>query len=216
MESSATNALARLDRIPIWPYRRNLLWVVGAGYFFAFFDIVTIGYAIPEISKQFGVSTEAASVAVTSSLIGYIFGAYADSTIADVWGRRISLAISVGLFTLGTLVAAFSTNLTFLVVWRFVAGLGIGAEIASVTSYMGEISPARLRGRYTSWATTFAYAGFSVVPIVAYFLVPAYSWGWRLLFVIGALGGLTILFMRRLPRCSLGHGGGADRPGDAV
>jgi putative MFS transporter len=34
--------LARLDRIPVWPYERKLLWVVGAGYFFAFFDIVTI------------------------------------------------------------------------------------------------------------------------------------------------------------------------------
>jgi putative MFS transporter len=133
MEASATNALARLDRIPVWPYRRSLLWVVGAGYFFAFFDIVTIGYAIPVISKQFGISTEAVSLAVTSSLIGYIVGAYADSTIADIWGRRVSLAISVGLFTLGTLVAAFSTNLTFLVIWRFVAGLGIGAEIACVT-----------------------------------------------------------------------------------
>jgi MFS transporter, putative metabolite:H+ symporter len=210
MDTSASNALARLDRIPIWPYKRSLLWVVGAGYFFAFFDIVTIGYAIPVISKQFGVSTEAVSVAVTSSLIGYIIGAYADSTIADIWGRRVSLAISVGLFTLGTLVAAFSPSVTFLVIWRFVAGLGIGAEIAFVTSYMGEISPARLRGRYTSWATTFAYAGFSVVPVIACFLVPAYPWGWRLLFVIGALGGLTILFMRRnleeTPRWLLAHG----------
>ncbi len=206
----AVNALARLDRIPIWPYSRSLLWIVGAGYFFAFFDIVTIGFALPVISKQFGVSTEAAAAAVTSSLIGYIFGAYADSTISDIWGRRISLAISVGLFTLGTLVAAFSQNLAFLVVWRFIAGLGIGAEIASVTSYMGELSPAPLRGRYTSWATTLAYLGFSVVPIVAYFLVPAYPWGWRLLFVIGALGGLTILFMRRglkeTPRWLLAHG----------
>lgn len=194
---SAVHPLARLDRIPVWPYDRSLLWIVGAGYFFAFFDIVTIGYAIPVISEQFGVSTAAVSTAVTSSLVGYIIGAYVDSTIADIWGRRVSLAISVALFTLGTLVAAFSQGLTWLVVWRFIAGLGIGAEIASVTSYMGELSPAPLRGRYTSWATTFAYAGFAVVPIISYWLVPNYSWGWRALFVIGALGGLTILFMRR-------------------
>ena len=176
-ESGAGDVLARLDRIPVWPYRRSLLWIVGAGYFFAFFGIVTIGYALPVISKQLDVSTGAAATAVTSGLVGYIFGAYADSTIADIWGRRISLAISVGLFTLGTLVAAFSQSLAFLVVWRFIAGLGIGAEIASVTSYMGELSPAPLRGKYTSWATTLAYAGFSVVPIIAYFLVPAYPWG---------------------------------------
>jgi MFS transporter, putative metabolite:H+ symporter len=202
--------LARLDRIPVWPYNRSLLWIVGAGYFFAFFDIVTIGYAIPVISEQFNISRAAVSTSVTSSLVGYIIGAYADSTIADIWGRRVSLAISVALFTLGTLVAAFSQGLAWLVVWRFVAGLGIGAEIASVTSYMGELSPAPLRGRYTSWATTFAYAGFAVVPIISYWLVPNYSWGWRALFVIGALGGLTILFMRRglreTPRWLIAHG----------
>src|SRR3954454_10017227 len=149
-EEAKIHSLARLDRIPVWPYNRSLLWIIGAGYFFAFFDIVTIGYAIPVISEQFDVSRAAVSVSVTSSLVGYIIGAYADSTIADIWGRRVSLAISVALFTLGTLVAAFSQGLAWLVVWRFVAGLGIGAEIASVTSYMGELSPAPLRGRYTS------------------------------------------------------------------
>src|SRR5919199_2383939 len=196
-EGDTSHLLARLDRIPIWPYRYSLLVVIGAGYFFAFFDIVTIGYAMPVISEQFGVSTAAVSASITSSLIGYIIGAYADSTIADIWGRRLSLAISVGLFSVGTLVAAFSQNVPWLVAWRFIAGLGIGAEIAAVTTYIGELSPAPLRGRFTSWATTAAYAGFAVVPFISLWLVPNYSGGWRALFVIGALGGLTILFMRR-------------------
>src|SRR5581483_11835805 len=56
---------------------------------------------------------------------------------------------------------------------------------------------APLRGRYTSWATTAAYAGFAVVPFIARGLVPTFASGWRILFVIGALGGLTILFLRR-------------------
>ena len=81
--------------------------------------------------------------------------------------------------------------------FRFISGLGIGAEIAAVTTYISELSPARLRGRYTSWATTAAYAGFAVVPFVARVLVPNFAPGWRILFAIGALGGVTILFMRR-------------------
>jgi hypothetical protein len=48
----APGPLARLDRIPVWPYERKLLWVVGAGYFFAFFDIVTISFAAPVIATQ--------------------------------------------------------------------------------------------------------------------------------------------------------------------
>jgi putative MFS transporter len=189
--------LARLDRIPVWPYEKRLLWVVGAGYFFAFFDIVTISFALPVIAKQFHASKGAVSLSVTSSLIGYIVGALADSQIADKWGRRLSLAVSVSVFSLGTALAALSSSVTTLVIFRFISGLGIGAEIAAVTTYLGEISPAPLRGRYTSWATTAAYAGFAVVPFIARVLVPNYAAGWRILFGIGALGGVTILFMRR-------------------
>ena len=189
--------LARLDRIPVWPYERRLLWVVGAGYFFAFFDIVTISFAAPVIATQFHVSKATVTLSVTSSLIGYIIGAFADSQIADRWGRRLSLALSVGVFSLGTVLAAVSTNVTELIIFRFIAGLGIGAEIACVTTYISELAPAPLRGRYTSWATTAAYAGFAVVPFAARALVPTIASGWRILFLIGAIGGLTILFMRR-------------------
>ncbi len=189
--------LARLDRIPVWPYERKLLWIVGAGYFFAFFDIVTISFATPVIATQFHVSKQTVTYSITSSLVGYIIGAFADGAIADKWGRRLSLALSVAVFSLGTILAAVSTNVTELIVFRFIAGLGIGAEIAAVTTYMSELSPARLRGRYTSLATTMAYAGFAVVPFVARGLVPTFASGWRVLFAIGALGGLTILVMRR-------------------
>jgi hypothetical protein len=127
--------LARLDRIPVWPYERKLLWVVGAGYFFAFFDIVTISFAAP-------VAKSTVTLSVTSSLIGYIIGAFADATVSDKWGRRLSLGLSVGVFSLGTVLAAASTNVTELIIFRFIAGLGIGAEIASVTTYIGELSPA--------------------------------------------------------------------------
>jgi putative MFS transporter len=202
--------LARLDRIPVWPYERKLLWIVGAGYFFAFFDIVTISYATPVIATQFHVSKPTVALSVTSSLVGYIIGAFLDSTVADKWGRRLSLVLSVSVFSLGTVLAAVSTNVGELIAFRFISGLGIGAEIAAVTTYIGEMSPAPLRGRYTSWATTAAYAGFAVVPFVARGLVPTFASGWRILFAIGALGGLTILLMRRglppSPRWLVSHG----------
>jgi putative MFS transporter len=108
-----------------------------------------------------------------------------------------ALQISVAVFSIGTVLAALSTNIAELIIFRFISGLGIGAEIAAVTTYIGELSPARLRGRYTSWATTWAYAGFAAVPFIARALVPSFASGWRVLFVIGALGGVTILFMRR-------------------
>ena len=189
--------LARLDRIPIWPYPRSVLAVVGAGFFFAYFDIVTIGFALPTLSKQFNVSAETASWAITSGLIGYILGSILDSRIGDRYGRRVSLFLSVAAFSIGSLLSATSPNLNWLIFWRFISGMGIGAEIALVTTYMAEVSPAPLRGRYTGWTIVCAFAGLAVVPLVALQIVPNYDWGWRALFVVGALGGLLIGFMRR-------------------
>lgn len=195
--SSGAELLARLDRIPVWPHSRWILWVVGAGFFFSFFDIITIGFALPVITKEFGISAEAASWSITSGLIGYILGSFLDSRIADRYGRRVSLYLSVGAFSIGSLLSATSTDLGWLIFWRFISGMGIGAEIALATTYMGEMSPAPLRGRYTGWTITCAFAGFAVVPLLALYLVPGFSWGWRALFVIGALGGVLIGFMRR-------------------
>jgi putative MFS transporter len=189
--------IARLDRIPIWPYPTSTLWIIGAGFFFAFFDIVTIGFALPVLTREFGVSEEQATWAVTSGLIGYILGSFLDSRIGDRYGRRISLYLSVGAFSLGSLLSATSTTLDQLLFWRFVSGMGIGAEIALVTTYMAECSPAPLRGRFTGWTIVAAYLGFAAVPLLAFHLVPEYTWGWRALFLMGALGGIAIGFMRK-------------------
>ncbi|MCH2171782.1 MFS transporter [Myxococcota bacterium] len=195
--SSGAELIARLDRIPVWPYPTSVLWIIGAGFFFAFFDIVTIGFALPVITQEFGVTVETASWSVTSGLVGYILGSFLDSRIGDRYGRRVSLFLSVAAFSIGSLLSATSPSLGWLIFWRFISGMGIGAEIALVTTYMAESSPAPLRGRFTGWTLVAAFSGFAFVPLLAFHLVPHFSWGWRALFVAGALGGTLIGFMRR-------------------
>lgn len=126
----------------MWPYPRSLLWVVGFGFFFAAFDAVTISYALPIVVRQFGVSSAQAAWTISSSLLGYILGAFLDSRIADRFGRRLSLVVSVSLFTVGSLLSATSPQLGWLVAWRLLAGMSIGAEIAAVSTYIGELAPA--------------------------------------------------------------------------
>ncbi|MEP3275685.1 MAG: MFS transporter [Stappiaceae bacterium] len=195
-QAEAATIIARLDRIPVWPYPRSVLWIVGFGFFFAFFDIVTIGFAVPVVVEQFGITSELASWAISGSLIGYIIGSFLDSRIADRFGRRISLMISVTFFTFGSLMSATSPDIWWLIGWRVISGMGIGAEISAVSTYLGELSPASRRGRNTAWAIAAGMLAFAVVPFVALALVPNFDWGWRALLVVGALGGLVIGLMR--------------------
>jgi len=192
--------LERLDALRVWPYPHRVLVVIGAAWFFAFFDVVNIGYALPAISDQFGVSSTMAALAVTIGLVGYIVGSLSDGLVADRFGRRPALIISVAAFSVGTIIAALAPDLSVLLVGRFIAGMGIGAEIAAATAYVGEIAPASLRGRAGCIAAAFGYVGFAVVPFVALAIVPRFEAGWRVLFLIGAVGALVVLpFRRQLP-----------------
>lgn len=208
MQNNASKT--KFDDLETWPFPRRILWIIGSGFFFAFFDIITIGMALPEIEKQFHLSALSASWAVTSSLIGYIIGSFVVSRISDYFGRKPGLYISIALFSLGSLLTAFSFNLTWLIIWRFVTGMGIGSEIDGISTYMGELSPAKCRGKMTALAVTFGMFGFAAVPFVALSLVPHFSWGWRVLFVIGGLGGVIVFMMRRFipesPRWLLAQG----------
>ena len=69
--SEGEQLLARLDRIPIWPYPWRVLVLIGAGFFFCFFDILTIGQALPALQVQWDVAESLLAWTITASLIGY-------------------------------------------------------------------------------------------------------------------------------------------------
>lgn len=191
--------LARLDRLPVWPYATTVLWIVGVGYLIAFFDITNVSFGLPVFSKLLHLTASQASIPITASLLGYIVGAWLNSNLADVIGRKQAIFSATLLFTVGCIATTFSFSLWWMIVWRFITGMGIGAEIAAISAYIGELAPASLRGRYTALANIFSMVGQGLVPIVAMILVPHFHWGWRGMFLLGALGVITLFFFRSIP-----------------
>ena len=189
---------ARLDRINLWPYPKKYMIIVGIGFFFSFYDILTIGLALPKIQQDFIIDLHQATWTITSSLIGYILGSFFISRLADKHGRKLGLTLSMLFFFLGSFGSAISVNLTWLIISQLITGIGIGAEIANITAYIGELAPASVRGRSTSIAIAYGMLGFAIIPFVAYFLIPHYAYGWRILFAIGGLGGILIYLLRRV------------------
>ncbi|MDR0479379.1 MAG: MFS transporter [Burkholderiaceae bacterium] len=203
MESSHAAAeselIARLDRLPSWPYSPAVLWVVGVGYLIAFFDITNVAFGMPVFSKVLHMTAHQQAWPITASLVGYMIGAWLNSNFSDVFGRKTGLMCSIVLFTVGCIGTTFAGSLTTMVIGRCITGMGIGAEIAVISAYVGELAPAPVRGRYTALTNIFAFVGQSIVPIIALWLVPHFDWGWRVMFLLGALGGLTLLAFPLLP-----------------
>jgi putative MFS transporter len=119
---------------------------------------------------------------------------------ADRVGRRTAFLLNLSIYSGFTLAGAFSTGATPLIAFRFLAGIGIGAELPLVDAYLSELLPTHLRGRYTVWAYTLGYLGIPAAGLLGRALVPHAPLGidgWRWLFVAGSLGAVIVWFLRR-------------------
>jgi putative MFS transporter len=121
---------------------------------------------------------------------------------SDRMGRRSAFILLLLIYSVFTFADAFAPSAGWLIAWRFFAGVGIGAEIVVIDTYVTEVVPGHARGRYVAITQV---AGFCAVPVAAVLsrvLVPTHFLmsGWRWVMVMGGSGALlTWWFRRRLP-----------------
>jgi putative MFS transporter len=190
---------ARLNRLPITRTHRVVVAIAGIGTFFDLFDIFLAGVLGTVLTDRFQLSRVALPAVLGSGFLGMFIGALALGWFADRVGRRRAFLVNLGIYSGFTLLGAFSTSAMMLIVTRFLAGIGIGAEPPLVDAYLSEFLPARERGRYTAAAYTFGFIGVPAVGFLARVLVPlqpAGIDGWRWLFVAGSIGGAIVWRLR--------------------
>jgi putative MFS transporter len=190
---------ARLNRLPPTAVHRRATFIAGIGSFFDLFDIFLAGVLATVLTQEFHLTRAALPPIIASSFVGMFFGATLLGRFADTDGRRTAFLVNLGVYSAFTLLGAFSPNLPTLIGTRFLAGVGIGAELPLIDAYLSELLPARYRGRYTAWAYTFGFIGVPAAGVLARVLVPQQPFGidgWRWMFVIGSLGSTIIWMMR--------------------
>src|SRR5699024_4964236 len=207
----SADILARLNRIPVWSLPRYYLVVIGLGYFFTFSDTTDICVAMPAVAEQWGLSGKwILFSAVAFGLLGYILGSLVIGALADRFGRYRMLILTFGLAAFGTFGDAAAQGLIMLIVFRFITGVGVGADLNLVSTYIGELAPPKRRGRIALYTFVVGILGQAVTPFVALALVPNFTYGWRILFVIGGIIAVAGLALRtRLPespRWQVGNG----------
>jgi putative MFS transporter len=194
---------ARLNRLPPTRTHRHATIIAGIGSFFDLFDILLAGVLGTVLTQQFQLDRVSLPAAIGSAFVGMFFGATVLGRFADRFGRRTAFLLNLGIYSTFTLAGAFSLNATMLIVTRFLAGIGIGAELPLIDAYLSELLPTRLRGRYTAWAYTLGFVGVPAAGLLGRLLVPREPFGisgWRWLFVAGSLGAVIVWFVRtRLP-----------------
>src|SRR5262249_8383963 len=146
------------------------------------------------------------------SLAGAVVGALVFGYLTDRFGRKRLFMVTLGVYLVFTVATALSWGFWSFMIFRVLAGMGIGGEYSAINSAIDELVPARVRGRVALainsswWLGTAAAAGLTVFLLNV--LEPAV--GWRLGFGLGAVLAIGILFVRNSvpesPRWLLTHG----------
>lgn len=198
-EDRAAEIGARIDRLPAWGLTLAGKAVFAAAYFFSFYDIIAIGATLPNIAHALHLSGAEEALPLTTSLIGYIIGAVILGHLADSWGRRNTLLVTMLLLAASSVLCGLSWNIASLAVFRLFSGMGIGAQISLSATMINELSPSAQRGRNIQRNIIAGGIGDAVTPFVAMALLSAGEIGWRLVLGFGVLALIPAALLYFLP-----------------
>jgi SHS family lactate transporter-like MFS transporter len=174
--------------------QRNAFLAALLGWTMDAFDYFLLVFVITEIAKDFGTTTERVTFATLLTLAARPLGAWLFGLWADKAGRRTPLMADVIFYSAIEVASGFAPSLTVLLALRFLYGIGMGGEWGLGASLAMEKIPPEKRGFYSGLLQQ-GYALGYLVAAVAYFAITP-LFGWRGLFIFGALPALLSLYVR--------------------
>lgn len=196
---TAPDLSARLDRLPSSPFQRRVIGAMALMFFFELADLNSFSFAAPGIRADLGVDVHDVALVTSAGFFGMFLGAAIGGWIADRLGRRPAIIGALIWYSVFSLLNAATFDVLTLVAARLLTGVGLAALTVIAITYVAEIVPAERRGRVQSIVLGFGLLGIPAVAFLARGVVPIAPWGWRLVFVFGALGVLGIALVLRLP-----------------
>jgi AAHS family 4-hydroxybenzoate transporter-like MFS transporter len=172
--------------------RRQLWTIVLCGVVVVLdgFDTQCMGFLVPVISENLTIPLPMFGPVLSAALVGLMIAAMASGPIADRWGRRWVVIVSVFVFALFALLTARAKTLQELVLLRFLTGLGLGGALPNAVALTSEYTPKRLQPVVIGAIFVGMPAGAVVASQAAAIMIP--RWGWRSIFVLGGVLPLTL------------------------
>ncbi|MGH1400451.1 MAG: niacin transporter NiaP [Acinetobacter tandoii] len=190
--------VSRVQRLPVGKFHYTLLWVIGLGWMFDAMDTGLISFILTKMATEWSMSPAEKGWVVSIGFVGMAIGAVCSGALADRWGRRNVFAVTLVTYSIATALCAFAPNLTWLLVFRFIVGLGLGGQLPVAVTLVSEYIPAQVRGRFIVLLESFWGLGWLVAALVSYFVIPSY--GWHVAFLIGGLPALYVfMILKKVP-----------------
>ncbi|HTU74903.1 MAG TPA: MFS transporter [Trebonia sp.] len=210
--------MARLDRLRTWSLSPSFLVIIGLGFLFTFYDIFDINVSFVQTCTQLvrgctpATALSRLPMPTALNLMGYVIGTLILSPVCDRIGRKNMLLITMLITGLGSLYSALSPDYVNFTISRVLTGVGIGADLAIVNTYISEVSPLRSRAKFTTVvfinSALGAVAGIWLGLLLTTARAPwpaglpfaaastTFTDGWRWMYGIGAILALVAIALR--------------------
>ena len=169
-------------------------WAAWLGWTLDAFDFTVFLLIMAPIAKEFDAPLTAVAFVLTITLWMRLIGAVAAGWLADRIGRKTPLMISIAWYSLANFIAGFSPTLLFLLVFRALLGIGMGAEWPVGAALVMESWPQRSRGLMSGMLQCSGNLGYLLSSVIygAFYN----HLGWRGMLWIGILPALSIIYIR--------------------
>src|SRR5580692_3092298 len=180
------------DHIGSFP--KKALAASAIGYAMDGFDLLILGFMLRAISADLHLTPPQAGSLFTWTLIGAVVGGIGFGILSDYYGRVRVLTWTILLFAVFTGLGAFAQGYWDLLIYRTIAGLGLGGEFGIGMALVAEVWPASKRARVSSYVGLGWQLGVFAAAIVTPILLPII--GWRGMFIAGLVPGLIAFAVR--------------------
>src|SRR6516162_8709157 len=176
-------------RLEDLPASSSYLWLLvillSLGGCFEIYDLFLTGYIAPGLGRSgllttttqafFGFSGIGAFVAATFA--GLFIGTFFLGFLADRFGRRSIFTFALLGYTAASAIMACQTTSGGVLLWRFIAGIGVGVEVITIDAYITELVPSWMRGRAFAVNQSVMFIAVPAVAFLAWWLVPLSPYG---------------------------------------
>jgi MFS family permease len=207
---------ARMDRLPWSRFHWRVIFGLGAAWILDGLEIQIVNTSGTVLTDKATLHLTAAEVGLLASiyLLGEVVGALVFARLADQIGRKKIFLATLITYLLASGISGLAFAFWFMLIFRFIAGTGIGGEYTAINSAIDELIPSRYRGRTdiavngTYWAGAMLGAAASLV-LLNTSIFPI-NIGWRIGFLLGPVIGIGVVYLRYVlpesPRWLMTHG----------
>lgn len=172
----------------------KLLMVIGTAWLFDAADLALLSFIMPLIKKEWFLNDNQIGLVSSITTVGMMVGAILFGYLADKFGKKNIIIITLLIFSISNLVLALTTNVSQFMLVRFITGIGLGGELPVATTIIADSFSGHKRSKMLILVDSFWAIGWIVASLLAFLFMPIY--GWRFTVIVTSVMALYTLVIR--------------------